>query len=119
VVPTAEEWIGLDSRLKPIKNQVTISSFDPKVVAEAIRRGYSAALNTYADVPNPPAGTDMVVQRASDIDAATVTTLRSKGIPVACFSCNDATSWASMKSKGVVYFITDHHNEAQDWVDTH
>jgi glycerophosphoryl diester phosphodiesterase len=119
VVPSAEQWIALDSRLRVVKNRVVISSFDRSVVSEAIRRGYSGALNTYADVTSPPAGTDMVVQRASDIDAATVATLRSKGIDVACFSCDTATSWADMKVKGVTFFITYDHVAAQQWVDTH
>lgn len=117
--PSSADWIALDSRLKPVKSQVIISSFDKAVVTQAIARGYTAALNTYADVTSPPAGTKYIAQRASDIDAATVSTLRGKNIDVYCFSCNDATSWASMKSKGVVGFITDDHFNAQHWVETH
>jgi glycerophosphoryl diester phosphodiesterase len=117
--PTAAEWIALDSRLKPVKSLVTISSFDRAVVSEAIRRGYAAALNTYADVTAPPAGTGWVVQRASDIDAPTVAVLHAKGIKVACFSCNAPTVWADMKAKAVDAFITDVPADAQQWIDNH
>lgn len=116
---TAAQWTKINTILLPIKSKVFWSAFDLPTLELEHTFGYDTlALNTNTDVTSVPAYVDIVIEKASMIDAANVSLLNSQGVEVWCFSCNTPEVWASMVSMGVTGFATDDHNAAEIWVDT-
>jgi glycerophosphoryl diester phosphodiesterase len=118
IVPTSAEWTMLASRLDPIRNRTTVTSFDLDTVRSAQDEGYRTAWLT--DAPTTSAAAPTVDENYASITAGEVSGLNGVGVQVEGWAPDPATpdsasDWNALLAKGVRTLNTDDEVGCMSW----
>ncbi len=112
-MPTAEQWIRLASRLDPIRDRVTLSSFSPATVRAAQDHGYRTALLAATDSVTTLAPTFIV--EAAALTAADVSRHRAVGVDTQTYTPDTVAGWQDAAGAGVTAIITNQPAACEAW----
>ncbi len=111
--PTAEQWTMLASRLDPIRDRVTLSSFSPATVRAAQDHEYRTALLAATDSVTTLAPTFIVASTA--LSTADVSRHRAVGVDTQTYTLDTVTGWQDAASAGVTAIITNRPAACEAW----
>jgi glycerophosphoryl diester phosphodiesterase len=114
-VPTPAQWERLHSRLDPIGDRVTVTSFDLSTVRTAQDEGFRAGY--LAKTPTTITASAYVSQDFATITTANVNRLSARGVEVAAWTPNDAGQWESLYGMGVRTINTDDVRSCLTWAE--
>lgn len=112
-VPTSEQWAMLATRLNPIKDVTTLTSFNADTVQEAQIRGYRTGLlaSTFSETTEAP----VFAQDFSTIEPDDVDIHKRRGVTTQAWTPDTESAWNDLASAGVTAIITNKPLDCIEW----
>jgi glycerophosphoryl diester phosphodiesterase len=112
-VLTSAQWTMLATRLDPIKDVTTITSFDPDTIQEAQIRGYRTGFlaSTFSETTEAP----IYAQDFSTIEPDDVDIHNRRGVTTQAWTPDTVSAWNDLRSAGVSAIITNKPLDCMTW----